>query len=147
MNVSGAWLARPETQAVCAALTGGGHRVHHIDRDVSEGVTGRDVRDQRRAALGGQSGKGGGDAAHAALPVSGSVTRTPPTARVGYLPQEPEFPAGATVASELEVARAPLREAIDSHARLSGAVASEADPERRDRMLAELAALVLVSGA
>ncbi len=60
---------------------------------------------------------------------------------VTYLPQEPEFPAGATVASELEVARAPLREAIDSHARLSGAVASEADPERRDRMLAELAAL------
>ena len=33
-------------------------------------------------------------------------------ARVTYLPQEPEFPEGATVASELSVLQGPLREAL-----------------------------------
>ena len=33
-------------------------------------------------------------------------------ARVTFLPQEPEFPSGATVQSELEVAQAPLRAAL-----------------------------------
>src|SRR6266508_2943167 len=36
-------------------------------------------------------------------------------ATVTYLPQEPIFPETATVASELEVARAPLRAALDEH--------------------------------
>jgi ATP-binding cassette subfamily F protein uup len=62
-------------------------------------------------------------------------------ASVTYLPQEPEFPEGATVASELEVARAPLKAAIDAHAELSARIGSVADPVRHDRMLAELAAL------
>ncbi|MCX5730236.1 MAG: ATP-binding cassette domain-containing protein, partial [Deltaproteobacteria bacterium] len=62
-------------------------------------------------------------------------------ASVTYLPQEPEFPDGATVASELEVARAPLRQAIEAHAALSELLAAEPDPERHDRQLAELAVL------
>src|SRR5439155_4601546 len=40
-------------------------------------------------------------------------------ARLTYLPQEPSFPQGATIASELEVAQRPLKEALDEHARLS----------------------------
>jgi ATP-binding cassette subfamily F protein uup len=62
-------------------------------------------------------------------------------ASVTYLPQEPEFPAGATVASELEVAREPLRVAIEAHAALSAILGAEPDPERHDRQLAELAIL------
>jgi len=62
-------------------------------------------------------------------------------ASVTYLPQEPEFPEGATVASELEVARAPLRQAIEAHAALSAVLAAEQDAERHDRQLAELAVL------
>ena len=49
-------------------------------------------------------------------------------ASVTYLPQEPEFPDGATVASELEVARAPLRAALDAHAALSARLAGGARP-------------------
>jgi ABC transport system ATP-binding/permease protein len=62
-------------------------------------------------------------------------------ASVTYLPQEPDFAAGATVASELEVARAPLRDAIEAHAALSARLAEEKDPERHDRLLVELAVL------
>ncbi|MBS1111700.1 MAG: transporter, ATPase subunit, partial [Anaeromyxobacteraceae bacterium] len=62
-------------------------------------------------------------------------------ASVTYLPQEPVFPEDATVASELEVARAPLRAAIDAHADLAARIAGEADPARHDRMLVELAVL------
>ncbi|MDX2012571.1 MAG: ABC-F family ATP-binding cassette domain-containing protein [Myxococcaceae bacterium] len=40
-------------------------------------------------------------------------------ARVEWLPQEPTFPDGATVASELEVAQAPLKAALDEHTALS----------------------------
>jgi ATP-binding cassette subfamily F protein uup len=40
-------------------------------------------------------------------------------ARVTYLPQEPEFPPGATVASELSTANAALKAAKDSHAALA----------------------------
>jgi ABC transport system ATP-binding/permease protein len=35
--------------------------------------------------------------------------------RITYLPQEPTFPAGATVAGELSVAQAPLRQALAEH--------------------------------
>ncbi|MBI5066861.1 MAG: ABC-F family ATP-binding cassette domain-containing protein [Deltaproteobacteria bacterium] len=62
-------------------------------------------------------------------------------ATVTYLPQEPAFPGGATVASELEVARAPLRAALDAHAALTARLGEEQDPERHDRLLAELAVL------
>ena len=62
-------------------------------------------------------------------------------ATVTYLAQEPEFPAGATVASELEVARAPLRAALDAHAALSARLAGPHSPEHHERLLAELVAL------
>jgi ABC transport system ATP-binding/permease protein len=38
--------------------------------------------------------------------------------RITYLPQEPSFPAGATVEGELAVAQAPLREALAEHQEL-----------------------------
>ncbi len=62
-------------------------------------------------------------------------------ALVTYLPQEPCFPAGATVASELEVARAPLREALGRHAGLSARLAAERDEAAHARLLADLDAL------
>jgi len=62
-------------------------------------------------------------------------------ATVTYLPQEPEFPEGATVASELEVARAPLRQALAAHAELSARLEEERDLVRHQRLLAELARL------
>ena len=37
--------------------------------------------------------------------------------RVTFLPQEPTFEEGATVRSELEVAQAPLKAALEEHAR------------------------------
>jgi ATP-binding cassette subfamily F protein uup len=61
-------------------------------------------------------------------------------ALVTYLPQEPEFAAGATVASELEVARAPLRAALDAHAALAARLAAPHDAATHERLLAELAA-------
>jgi ATP-binding cassette subfamily F protein uup len=60
-------------------------------------------------------------------------------ARVTYLPQEPSFPEGATVESELSVAQGPLREALEAHARLSAEL-GRADG-REEKRLAELAAL------
>src|SRR6266498_241087 len=48
-------------------------------------------------------------------------------ATVTYLPQEPIFPEGATVASELEVARASLKAALAAHAELSTRIAAEQD--------------------
>jgi len=62
-------------------------------------------------------------------------------ASVTYLPQEPEFAAGATVASELEVARAPLKAALAAHAELSSRLAAEHDEAAHERLLVELAAL------
>ncbi len=62
-------------------------------------------------------------------------------ATVTYLPQEPAFREGATVASELEVARAALRDAIDGHAALSARLERERDEAVHDRLLGELAAL------
>jgi ATP-binding cassette subfamily F protein uup len=62
-------------------------------------------------------------------------------ATVTYLPQEPAFPEGATVESELEVARAPLRAALAAHAALSERLAAERDEAVHERLLAELAAL------
>ena len=62
-------------------------------------------------------------------------------ATVTYLPQEPEFPVGATVASELEVARAPLRAALAAHGELAHRLQREGDGPGRDRLLDDLAAL------
>ncbi len=62
-------------------------------------------------------------------------------ATVTYLPQEPTFPEGATVAGELEVARAPLRAALEAHAALAARLEGEREEAGRARLLAELAAL------
>jgi ATP-binding cassette subfamily F protein uup len=61
-------------------------------------------------------------------------------ALVTYLPQEPAFPEGATVASELEVARAPLRAALEAHAALAARLEAPHPPELHGRLLADLAA-------
>jgi ATP-binding cassette subfamily F protein uup len=58
--------------------------------------------------------------------------------RVEWLPQEPSFPAGATVASELEVAQAPLKAALDEHRALSAELAKHPGDEAT---LARLSAL------
>jgi len=74
-------------------------------------------------------------------PDAGSVTRTPPTATVGYLPQEPERRAGETVRTYLArrtgVAAAEVRLDRASHA-LARADAGSADDyaEALDRYLA-----------
>jgi len=62
-------------------------------------------------------------------------------ATVTYLPQEPRFAEGATVAGELEVARAPLRAALDAHAALAARLETAHEEPAHARMLAELAAL------
>ncbi|WP_163997924.1 ABC-F family ATP-binding cassette domain-containing protein [Pyxidicoccus caerfyrddinensis] len=61
-------------------------------------------------------------------------------ARVTYLPQEPEFPEGATVASELSVSEAPLKEALAAHAELAKRL--EAAPtEEHEKLLEQFSAL------
>ncbi len=62
-------------------------------------------------------------------------------ATVTYLPQEPEFGPGATVASELEVARAPLKAAIEAHAALAARLEGGEDEALHDKLLEELSAL------
>jgi ATP-binding cassette subfamily F protein uup len=62
-------------------------------------------------------------------------------AKVTYLPQEPIFPDGATVASELEVARAPLKAALDAHAAATARLESTRDEAAHERLLADLADL------
>jgi ATP-binding cassette subfamily F protein uup len=46
-------------------------------------------------------------------------------ARITYLPQEPEFPSGATIASELAVASQPLRASLEEHAALAAKLSSD----------------------
>ncbi len=60
-------------------------------------------------------------------------------ATVTYLPQEPLFPPGATVASELTVAHGELKETLDAHAALSAKLAQ--DTQKQARRLEELSAL------
>jgi len=61
-------------------------------------------------------------------------------ARVVYLPQEPQFEDGATVASELSVARGPLREVLAAHAELSTRVAHTPEAQQ-PKLLEQLASL------
>jgi ATP-binding cassette subfamily F protein uup len=62
-------------------------------------------------------------------------------ATVTYLPQEPEFGPGATVASELEVARAPLKAAIEAHAALAARLEGDQDEALHEKLMTELSAL------
>lgn len=61
-------------------------------------------------------------------------------ARVTYLPQEPEFPEGATVASELSVSQGPLKEALAAHAELAKRMES-APAEEQEKLMAQFSAL------
>ena len=58
-------------------------------------------------------------------------------ARVTFLEQEPQFPEGATVKSELEVAQAPLRAALEEHAKIS----KELETSHDDKILARFSEL------
>jgi len=60
--------------------------------------------------------------------------------RVTFLPQEPSFPDGATIAGELSVAQAPLREALEQHHALAHQLGSLGG-EGLARATAQLAAL------
>jgi ABC transport system ATP-binding/permease protein len=64
------------------------------------------------------------------VPTDGTLLQLKRGARITYLPQEPTFAEGATVASELEVAQAPLRAAIDEHQRLSAALQDSHDEKQ-----------------
>lgn len=55
-------------------------------------------------------------------------------ARIMWLPQEPTFPPGSTIASELEVAQAPLKAALDEHQQISES--GNFDDKNMDRMSA-----------
>jgi ABC transport system ATP-binding/permease protein len=58
-------------------------------------------------------------------------------ARVTFLPQEPEFPEGATVKSELEVAQAPLRAALAAHEALAHAMTGTDEEMKKLSALAD----------
>ena len=61
-------------------------------------------------------------------------------ARVIFLTQEPEFPPGATVAGELSIAQAPLRQALEEHHALAHQLGSLSG-EAQARATGQLAAL------
>ncbi|HEY5675717.1 MAG TPA: ABC-F family ATP-binding cassette domain-containing protein, partial [Myxococcales bacterium] len=112
-------------------------------RDVFRGLT-LTIDEGERVGLVGVNGSGKSSLmrilARAAEPDRGEV-QLRRGASVTYLPQEPSFPPDATVASELEVARAPLRAALEAHAALSGRLATERDEAAHARLLADLARL------
>jgi ATP-binding cassette subfamily F protein uup len=77
--------------------------------------------------------------ARAAPPDAGEV-QLRRGALVTHVPQEPVFAEGATVASELEVARAPLKAALAAHAELAAKLEGAHDEATHARLLADLAA-------
>ncbi|ATB31794.1 ABC-F family ATP-binding cassette domain-containing protein [Melittangium boletus] len=60
--------------------------------------------------------------------------------RITYLPQEPEFAPGATVASELSVAQGPLKEALAAQAELTRRLETT-PPEAHEKLMEQLAAV------
>ncbi len=74
--------------------------------------------------------------AGAVKPDSGTLQMQRGT-RMTWLAQEPEFPPGATPASELAVAQAPLRAALDEHAQLS----KQLETSHEERLLTRLSTL------
>ena len=112
-------------------------------RTVFDGLT-LTIEENERVGLVGVNGSGKSSLmrmlARASLPDRGEV-QLRRGARVTYLPQEPEFADGATVASELEVAHLPLKEALDAHALLSARLSAPHPEELHPKLLAELAEL------
>jgi ATP-binding cassette subfamily F protein uup len=124
-------------------LHAAGLRLAFGSREVFDGLT-LTIDEGERVGLVGVNGSGKSSLmrmlARAAEPDAGEV-QLRRGALVTYLPQEPEFAPDATVASELEVARAPLREALDAHARLVERLELERDEALHARLLAELSGL------
>jgi ABC transport system ATP-binding/permease protein len=122
-------------------LHAAGLRLSFGSRTVFDGLT-VTIEEGERVGLVGVNGSGKSSLmrilARAAEPDVGEV-QLRRGATVTYLPQEPEFPDGATVASELEVARAPLRAAVTEHAALAARLATEPEGPAHDRLLADLA--------
>ncbi|HEY6006499.1 MAG TPA: ABC-F family ATP-binding cassette domain-containing protein [Anaeromyxobacter sp.] len=112
-------------------------------RTVFDGLT-LTIEEGERIGLVGPNGSGKSSLmrmlARAAEPDRGEI-QLRRGATVTYLAQEPAFPEGATVAGELEVARAPLRAAIDAHAALAARLETEREEAAHARMVSELAAL------
>jgi ATP-binding cassette subfamily F protein uup len=112
-------------------------------RTVFEGLT-LTIEEGERLGLVGPNGSGKSSLmrmlARAAEPDRGEI-QLRRGATVTYLPQEPAFPEGATVAGELEVARAPLRAAIEAHGALAARLETEPDEAAHARMVSDLAAL------
>jgi ABC transport system ATP-binding/permease protein len=124
-------------------LHAAGLRLSFGSRVVFDGLT-FTVDEGERVGLVGVNGSGKSSLmrilARAAEPDRGEI-QLRRGALVTYLPQEPTFPEGATVASELEVARAPLKAALADHAELSARIAAERDATAHGRLFAELSAL------
>jgi len=112
-------------------------------RTIFDGLT-FTIEEGERIGLVGPNGSGKSSLmrilARAAEPDRGEV-QLRRGAAVTYLAQEPAFPDGATVAGELEVARAPLRAALAAHTALSARLEAERSEATHARLLAELAAL------
>ena len=121
-------------------LHAAGLRLSFGSRAVFDGLT-FTIDEAERVGLVGVNGSGKSSLmkilARAADPDVGEV-QLRRGAAVTYLPQEPTFPAGATVASELEVARAPLRAALEAHAELSARFEVRGDEAAHTRLLGEL---------
>ncbi|HET7752746.1 MAG TPA: ABC-F family ATP-binding cassette domain-containing protein [Anaeromyxobacteraceae bacterium] len=124
-------------------LHAAGLRLAFGSRTIFDGLT-FTIEEGERVGLVGVNGSGKSSLmrmlARASEPDAGEV-QLRRGALVTYLPQEPRFAADATVASELEVARAPLRAALEAHARLAERLESERDDAVHERLLGELAAL------
>ena len=124
-------------------LHASGLRLAFGSRTIFDGLT-LTIEEGERVGLVGVNGSGKSSLmrilARAAEPDRGEV-QLRRGATVTYLPQEPAFPCQATVASELEVARAPLREALAAHAERSSRLSLEPPGAAHDRLVAELAAL------
>jgi ATP-binding cassette subfamily F protein uup len=124
-------------------LHAAGLRLAYGSRAVFDGLT-FTIDEGERVGLVGVNGSGKSSLmrilARASEPDVGEV-QLRRGALVTYLPQEPEFAPGATVASELEVARAPLRAALEAHARLTERLEVERDEALHAKLLAELAEL------
>src|SRR5215208_3199045 len=118
-------------------------RLSFGSRTVFDGLT-FTIEEGERVGLVGVNGSGKSSLmrmlARAAEPDRGEI-QLRRGATVTYLPQEPVFADGATVASELEVARAPLRDALTAHAALSTRLAADPDETAHARLLSELAVL------